>query len=511
MANGPWDDYKKDGQGPWAEYAAPPAPRVPAPAPEPRRPDIREFAANREAQRSRIAGLTMRGVLEGTSGLAALPLDAAVAAYNLATGQRLRQPSQAISQSLTAAGLPEPRGLGDLGLTITSGALASAPAQLRNLMTSRLKNLPAGRVGDMTMQDVLLEESRGRGYVVPPSTVGTSTGVSVAEGIGGKILTEKAASSRNQQITNTLAAESIGLPTNKPLSPAAIRGVRESAGAVYEKIKKGFNIFADDEYINDLADVEDSTNILMRDFPDLPVDEMAKIRQTIDAITKQSFSSQGAVELIKRLRNQASSNLAFMVDNPAQKALGRAQLKAAEAVEGVLERSLRGQGAAKLADEFDEARKTIARAHSVEQAINPATGNVNAAKLAEEISQRKPLSGPLSLAGRFAEAFPRAAQEVQSSPVSALDTAVTGILGATLYGAGGGIGGATLATAYPLSRLAARRGVLGDVVQESLLRRGPPPSRGGLLAPAVAGAQIMRGPPAPQPVDLRRTVPRPAR
>jgi hypothetical protein len=515
MANGPWDEYKKDGEGPWSEYVAAPT----APKPEaPKRPSMQDITASREAQRSRLAGLTLRGVLEGTSGLAALPLDAAVAAYNLATGQRLRQPSQAISQSLTALGLPVSRGAAETGMTMAAGALASGPAELRNLLSPRLQNLPTGRVGDLTMQDILLEESRGRGYVVPPATVGTRPFISAVEGVGGKVLTEKAASAQNQKITNALAAESIGLPTNKPLSPAAIQEVRNAAGSVYAKIKRTGDVSADDEYLNDLAAIEDSTNVLIQNFPDLPIDEMAKIRQTIGAIAQPGFTSEAAVELIKRLRNQASDNLRFMVDDPAQKALGRAQLSAAEAVEALLARNLRNQGVANLADEFDEARRTIARTYTVEQAFNPATGNVNAQKLAAEVRQRKPLSGPLELSGRFAEAFPLAAQEVRASPVSTMDAIATGLLGTGLYGAGG-LGGATLALGYPLARYGARSGVLGDVVQESLLRRGPQGRRGGLLLPTVSGAQVSGQPlqqrtipsPLPSGTDLRRIVPRPIR
>lgn len=487
MANGPWDEYKKDGEGPWSEYAAQ---KAPAPQPKPR-PSVADLTAGREAQRSRIAGLTMRSALEGPAGLVALPLDAAVAAYNLATGQQLRQPSQAISQALTSVGFPEPRGAAETGLSIAAGGLTSAPAELSNLLSRGLRNLPTGRVGDLTMQDMLLEEARGRGYVVPPSTVGTTTGVSVAEGIGGKILTEKAAAAQNQKITNALAAESIGLPTNKPLSPAAIREVRDAAGQVYGKIKKGFTFFADDQYIDDLSAIEQSTNVLIKEFPDLPIDEMASIRETVNSIVRPNFSSEAAIELIKRLRNQAKENLKFMVDSASQKALGRAQLEAAEAVEGLMGRNLRQQGAGNLADEFDEARRTIAKTYTVEQAINPATGNVNAQKLAAEIRQRKPLSGPLALSGRFAEAFPQAAQEVRSSPVSAMDAIATGVLGTGLYGAGG-FGGAALALGYPLARYGARRGVLGSAVQESLLRRGPQTRRGGLLAPAIGGVQTTR-------------------
>lgn len=442
----------------------------------------------------RMAGLTARGALQGPSSLVGLPLDAITGLYNVATGQQLRQPSEAISQSLTQAGLPAPESLPETGVTAMSGGLPEVRAQIANLFPQAYqaiaRRLPGSFQGEQSMQDILLAEARDAGYVVPPATVGRST---VRENVSGKALTQQAAAARNQTITNRLAAQAIGLPTDKKLSIAAVQEVRRKAGDVYDKVKTGRSFRADDEYLNDLADLESGASQLAKDFPELDLTDMKGVADLVKGMTQEQFTATGAVELIKRLRNQAKTNLGFMVDDPAKKALGRAQADAAEAVEGLMARELARQGDMTLAREFEDARRIIAKAHSVESAMNPATGNVNARALAGELRRRKPLTGELRLIARFGEAFPQAAQELKSSNVSAVDAMVTALLG---------VGGAGLgALAYPAARVAARSSLLGEGMQESLVRR-PEPPRGGLLGPVAGGVAGAQAPAQPAPTAL---------
>jgi hypothetical protein len=433
-------------------------------------------------QPRRLAGLTARGLLQGPSSLVGLPLDAATAAYNLATGQQLRQPSEAISQSLTQAGLPEPQNLAETGMMAAAGGLPEIRAQLANLLPKSLLNVPASFQGEQSMQDLLLAEARDAGYVVPPATVGRTT---ARESVSGKALTQQAAAARNQKITNRLAAQAIGLPTDKKLSPSAVQEVRQKAGTVYQKIKENRTFRADDDYLNDLSGLEPESAQIAADFPGLKMLQMKEVSDLAQGMMQDQFSAKGAIELIKRLRNDAKTNLSFAVADPTKKALGNAQVDAAEALESLMARELARQGDMSLAREFQDARRTIAKTYSVEQAMNPATGNVNARSLAAELRRRKPLTGELSLIARFGEAFPRAAEDLKASSVSALDAAVTGILG---------VGGAGMAAfAYPAARYAARQSLLGEGMQESLVRR-PEPMRGGLLAPSIGAAGATQAP-----------------
>jgi len=478
----------------------------------------------------RIAGLTARGMLQGPASLVGLPFDAATAAYNLATGQRLRQPSQAISQALTDVGLPEPQGVAETAMTAMAGGLPEARTRMTSLLPEALqRTAETPFMGRQNMQDLLVGEAVDAGYVIPPATVGRTT---IRENVSGKLMTQQAAANQNQKVTNRLAATALGLPTDRDLSPAAVQEVMNTAGRVYEKVKSNRQFMADDQYLNDLAELEGEALEIARNFPDLKIEGMGEVANLVRGLTQQSFSAKSLVDLVKRLRADAKDNLAFNNANPAERALGRAKLDAAETLEELMARELVRQGDMSLFQEFNNARRLIARAHTVEAAMNPATGNVIASNLAENLRRRKPLTGELAVIARFGNAFPSAAQELKSSPVSAMDAAVTAVLGASLTSLPYAPSSALLALGYPAARYASRRSLLGPEMQQSLARR-PVSAEGGLLGPtlgaaATLGAQEPRQelPPAPAALPpgfrllpeqeylrgpLGRTIPMPAR
>lgn len=459
----------------------------------------------------RMAGLTARGLLQGPSSLVGLPFDAMTAAYNLATGQRLRQPSEAINQALTQAGLPEPQGLLETGVTTLAGGFPEARTRLENLLSpamQRVANTPF--MGQQNLQDLATTEAIDAGYVIPPSATGRSM---VRENISGKAMTQQEAAARNQEVTNRLAARSLGLPEDRPLSPTAISEVRQKAGKVYEKIKTDRSFSADSDYLNDLIALEENALSIARDFPNLNISGMGEIQNLVKGLTEQNFSAKSLVDLVKKLRFEATANSSFAVTDPAQKALGNAQKDAAEALEALMERQLARQGDTDLAQEFRNARMLIAKSHSVEDALNPATGNINAISLAGELQRRNPLSGELATIARFGLAFPFAAREGIRKPVSAADIVVTSMLAPTLgslpffmgaqspYAALSALG----AAGFTGSRIAARGSILGPNVQQSLTRRPQQPSS-GLLAP-VAGAMTTAGAQSQQPAPNANVVP----
>src|SRR6185312_12903943 len=87
---------------------------------------------------------------------------------------------------------------------------------------------------------------------------------------------------------------------------------------------------------------------------------------------------------------------------------------------------------------FRGARQQIAITHSVEDAFNPATGNVIAPKLATALKNGVPLSGPLRTIAEFSNSFkPAVTAEPNSSPVSHLDIAIPVLSAATEMAAKG--------------------------------------------------------------------------
>jgi hypothetical protein len=81
-----------------------------------------------------------------------------------------------------------------------------------------------------------LKEAQVHGYVVEPSQVRQPT--SKLETVAGKAAIAQEASIRNQMVTNKLAARSLGLPEDTPLSMSIIEEVRERAATPYKEISQ---------------------------------------------------------------------------------------------------------------------------------------------------------------------------------------------------------------------------------------------------------------------------------
>src|SRR4029077_14582844 len=99
------------------------------------------------------------------------------------------------------------------------------------------------------------------------------------------------------------------------------------------------------------------------------------------------------MELVKTLRFRATNHLKSF-DNPENRALGFAERNAAEAVDGLIERTLQQNDKGDLAKQYREGRTRIAQSYDVQAALNDVTGNVDARKLAS-IAGKKPFTAQL--------------------------------------------------------------------------------------------------------------------
>ena len=308
------------------------------------------------------------------------------------------------------------------------------------------------------VRDATLKEARRVGYVVPPSTTNPTALNRAVEGISGKAATQQSAAVKNQQVTNRLVRKALDLPNDAPLTKATLNAIRSQEGNVYKAVKGAGRIMVDDAYVDDLAKLSESVDEVAKDFPELNVGASKEIHALTDGLLKDSFDSGSAVELMKQLRKDASSNLSFAASaDPSKKALGLAQRDAAGAVEDMLIRHLENTGKGALAARLDKARVRIAKTYSVEAALNDSSGNVVAAQLGGQLKRGKPLSGELETAAKFARAFPKAAAEVRDSPgVSAVDYLVGGF---------GGIAINPALAALPLGRIATREALLSGAGQ----------------------------------------------
>jgi len=312
------------------------------------------------------------------------------------------------------------------------------------------------------VRDSALRDGMKLGLVVPPSTANPTVKNLLVESLAGKPATQQSAASHNVPLASQIARSELGLPKNSPLTVDILKGLRADAGKVYKQVADSGRVITDDVFLADRLALSKEADRINIDFPDLPVAAKDKIIALANSLDKESFGSDSAVAVVKSLRASGHKNMSGLVAaaNPEAAALGRAQLAAAEAVEDQLMRHLTATGKARLAKSFDNARVQIAKTYSVQNALNPSTGNLIAGDLTKQLLKGKPLSPKLDVLARFAGSAPKTMKEVtDSGPVSNLDAVIA--LGAAIptYGA---------SLAWPVARIATRAAILSGPGQRML-------------------------------------------
>jgi hypothetical protein len=419
----------------------------------------------------RIAGniaatLPVGGVLGGVAKAAGLPmLGNALASGGMTTGT---------SAAPGLAGGAANMGVRMLGGGITGGAVsglidpnaAATGALVGAALPPVVKGLgalgsSAGRVvrGPEVPEGVRTAAAAAReaGYVIPPTQVRPTLGNRLLEGTAGKLTTAQNASAANQQVTNRLARQAIGA---EELTPEALQAVRNRANEAYTALAQAGQFSADDAFREALKKAGAPSAQLQKDFPALANSELSGLVKSFS--NTKEFDAQSAIEAIKVMR--AAQRASVGSQDPAAVAMGRAQGKIANALEDLVDRNLAGAGNQDLLGAYRQARQTLAKVYDLEKALNPASGNVDAKKVANLLKKGR-LTGELKQIGEFAGSFPKAAQTLEgmgSLPqTSPLDwTAAGGIAAAT--------GGSPVAALGLVARPAARAAALSPFVQNRL-------------------------------------------
>ena len=375
-------------------------------------------------QLPRQLGLAARAAVTGVTGLPGMAADAAMSGYNYLTGSNEQMPTQATQNLMTQIGLPEPQGTVENVNQFLGSAITGAKVPIPTISRPAPENFQP----NLTRQQRTFDVGQREGYVVPPATIKPNIRNIALESIGGKQATEQTARTTNQQVTNKLANRTLGLPETREITRDTLEQVRDEAGQVYEMVKSAGRIATDDDYKASLQSIRARIEKIREDFPKANVAASKEIKDLADSLDVPEFDTNSGMEFLKQLRNEAADNLASL-DEPTKKALGRAQREAAEALEEMIFRQLRNAGQDDLAQQFDNARRQIAKSYTVQAALDEGSGSIDAMKLAQILNKGKPLSPELELAARMGSSFPRAMirpERTGSVGSNALDFAMTG-------------------------------------------------------------------------------------
>ena len=417
-----------------------------------------------------------------------------------------------------------------------SDLAAGAVGMLTPFAVSAVKSIGTGKMTNTIKQETLKEASEV-GYVVPPSSAKPTFATNRLESIAGKAAVNQEAALRNQQVTNKLAAKSVGLPENTPLTESALAGVREKAGEVYAKVQSlspsgqltGMKVstIADRPMlpgpatglsvkkvsgpavttglrVNEIRDASgklvgmktgttsrgqvpgslEGMNVRTTTRGQDVEGPMERLRVSIN-----ETRSENPLEKLKQLRADAKVYYRHHDISGDPKSLKRANAfsKQAESIENDLEKLAEAKGVPELINELRAARILIAKTYDVERALNIGDGNISARMIGRMLDKGAPLTGELRLIGRFSQAFPSVTREAASVPaagVSGTDAAASALLGTMGYGAAGVPG--IMAAGLPLLRGPARAAVLSRPMQNRLVAP-PAPLGDTVLQSLLAG------------------------
>lgn len=317
-------------------------------------------------------------------------------------------------------------------------------------------------------RDRVLKQARDDGLVVPPSEAGAGLVSNTVESVGGKAATRQAASNKNSETINRIAARSLDIPDNIPLTETLLEKIRRDAGGAYQRVKDfgtrlNTRFKPDQEFNQEISSIGGEYSKAARAFPELMKNDDV---QTLKTALQQgrSMTPAEAVELSKKLRSDAAKNYKAF-DKPERLELANAQRSAANAIESFLERQLTASGAGNLVSEFQAARQKIARTHDVEAALTGS--NVDARVLARMADKGKPIGGGLERIAEFAREFPSAVQLPQKAGSPEVGNLRAALASAAAVG-GNAVGGP-----------------LGGILGFGATMGAPLVSRSVLLSPAV--------------------------
>ncbi|MDO8703311.1 MAG: hypothetical protein Q7J84_00045 [Sulfuricaulis sp.] len=373
-------------------------------------PDAAQTQENRALDRPLMnTGAGMSGNVAGNismlAPLAVVPGGATVAgAGTMGALAGALQPTEGVQERLGNMGT---------GLALGAGTQAAVGPGARALgeWGAGREQAAAMRQSQNSVRDATLKAGQEAGYVVPPSNINPSAANKIIESIGGRAATTQAASFRNQEVTNRLAAEALGMPKGAPLSESGLESYRKSVAQPYR--------------------------------------DVAALSQR----------AQIALEQLKDARFNANNYTKFYSRSGDPNALAAATnfRQKADALETSLEGFAQNANKPDLIEALRKARTQIAKSYDVERALNVGSGDVSARLLGSALDKGRPLTGELATAGRFSEAFPTVTQNMAGKQAPGVSN-TTAILSALLGGAGGatfGPGGVA-AAALPLARGPAR-------------------------------------------------------
>jgi hypothetical protein len=393
-------------------------------------PIAKDFAAQGINTIGTAAGATLGAMapIPGGAGIGAGVGNLAAQGTNVALGLQPKiMPGQVAGAAIA------PMGTGPITAPITAALAAqtqslidqkSPAAAIPTVLAAVGGSMAAGAPAENplnSVRDSTLAEGQAVGYKLPPNEVNPSTLNKVLGSVAGKADVKAGIIKDNQLTTNTVAAKAIGLDPAEPITPEALKQAAAPENQVYAQVAA---LSPDAAYA---------------------LDEFKQARSDASAYWKE-YGRSLSVETQKKAIAAGSD---------------------ADIWEQLLAQEAASKGQPQLAAQFTQARVNLAKIHTVDSALNEATGNVSAPVIGRMFDAGKPLTDGLDTIGKFNQAFPLYTREAESTAGTgvsklAIPEAVGGAIAGNHFA---GIPGAIAGGAAPFLRPAVQAGLLSNPYQ----------------------------------------------
>lgn len=248
----------------------------------------------------------------------------------------------------------------------------------------------------------------------PAQMTGSRTGMFIEEGIKALPLARGAFTkleNANQEALQSIAANAIGLKSGVPFTPQAMSDAYQNALAKYQSLQAVPSIKLDKAFGQQIdAILKDLKKVPETQRQQLGVPEVESVLEEYKTFVKNAIDGETMYYGLKALSDQLFT---------AQKSgkIGAGALKdLRNAFENAIERSItspakKGLVSNDVVKKFREGRTQMSNWFTVDEAFNPATGELSGPKLAGSLARKSNFGGrntPLETAALAVRAFPRA-------------------------------------------------------------------------------------------------------
>ena len=269
----------------------------------------------------------------------------------------------------------------------------------------------------MTQPAQAMKNAQAAGFRALPTDARPSAVNVAVESVAKQAPLVKRLAAFNEERAGQLTRQEIGLSPTGRLDETAIRGVRNTAGNVYDQVRAVPGSIdvprTNPNWMQEVMDLDTKFRSMKNQMPAMYRNSgLERLRGSMGRV--RDITPGEIVDIVRNLRDQATATLK-RTDAPVDQIDAAYAFKdAANMFENLLEQYLQQTNRTGLMTRFRDARTTLAKTHVIEEATDLVTGKVDPQALRRALSKGEPLTGNLRIIAEAASALPSVMRKTES-------------------------------------------------------------------------------------------------